>query len=131
IGGQRVAKDALRLDAYGTVDELNASLGLVAAIDPTWAGRVAAVQAELFVVGSHLAAPGGGTANTTLPALPEAAVARMEREIDAADGQLPALTSFILPAGTEAAARLHLARCICRRAERLCVGLSHGEPVAS
>ena len=129
IGGRRVAKDDLRLDAYGTVDELNAALGLAASADPAWAARLAPVQADLFVVGSHLAAPDGETQNVHLPALPEDATARLEREIDAAEGALPPLTSFILPGGTETAARLHLARCACRRAERLTVALSHHGPV--
>ena len=129
IGGRRVAKDDLRLDAYGTVDELNAALGLAAAGDAVWAGRLAAVQADLFVVGSHLAAPDGGTNNIHLPALPEDATRRLERGIDAAEERLPPLTSFILPGGTETAARLHVARCACRRAERLTVALSHHEAV--
>ena len=129
IGGKRVAKDALRLDAYGTIDELNAILGLAAAADAAWAGRLAEIQAELFALGAHLAAPEGATANTPLPALPERAIERMEQQIDAADGQMPALTNFILPGGSEAAARLHLARCICRRAERRCVALLRTEAV--
>lgn len=129
IGGGRISKDVLRLDAYGTVDELNAALGLVACLDAQWARRLAAVQSELFVIGSHLAAPDGGTANVTLPTLPEEAVGRMEGEIDRAEEALAPLASFILPGGSEASARLHLARCICRRAERLCVALSREAPV--
>lgn len=129
IGGRRLPKDELRLDAYGTVDELNAALGVVAATGDAWAKRLRAAQEELFVIGSHLAAPEGGTPNVPLPPLPEEAVARLEREIDQAEAQLPPLTSFILPAGSDAAARLHLARCICRRAERLCVGLARMESV--
>ena len=128
IGGRRVGKDEMRLDAYGTVDELNATLGLVAAADPNWAGRIAPVQADLFVVGSHLAAPEGPTGNVSLPPLPDDATARLERDIDAADETLPPLTSFILPGGGETSARLHLARCIARRAERLAVALSRHDP---
>ena len=131
IGGRRVAKDDLRLDAYGTVDELNAALGLAAAAMPAGAfqSRLHRVQADLFVVGSHLAAPDGGTANVQLPALPEDATRRLEIEIDAAEDALPPLTSFILPGGVEAAARLHVARCACRRAERLTVALGRHEAV--
>src|SRR5690606_5135470 len=94
-----------------------------------WSARLRTVQEELFIIGSHLAAPRGGTANVHLPVLDEEAVRRLEREIDDADGRLEALRSFILPGGSEAAARLHLSRCICRRAARLCVALSRGEPV--
>jgi cob(I)alamin adenosyltransferase len=128
IGGKRLAKDELRIEAYGTVDECNALLGLAAvALEGELADRIARVQSDLFAVGSHLAAPSGGTDNIALPTLPDPAV--LEGEIDAADGELPALTSFILPGGSESAARLHLARCVARRAERLCVGLSRMESV--
>ena len=129
IGGRRVGKDDLRLDVYGTVDELNAALALVSAAGDPWDDRLRAVQEELFVLGSHLAAPDGETRNTHLPPLPQGAAERMEAEIDAADLRLPALRNFILPGGTEAAARLHLARCICRRAERLSVALARVEQV--
>ena len=129
IGGRRVAKDDLRLDAYGTVDELNALLGAAAAGDAAWSAALAPVQDDLFVVGSHLAAPDGAAGNVHLPPLPQDATARLERGIDAAEEQLPPLTSFILPGGTETAARLHVARCVCRRAERLTVALAHHGPV--
>jgi cob(I)alamin adenosyltransferase len=129
IGGRRLSKDHLRLDAYGTIDELNAALALVATLGDPWPGRLRPIQEELFVLGSHLAAPDGETKNTHLPPLPQSAVERMEREIDDADEKLPPLKNFILPGGTEAAARLHLARCICRRAERLCVALAAAETV--
>lgn len=128
IGGHRVGKDDLRIDAYGTVDELNAVLSALA-LEARWAQPMRTIQEELFIIGSHLAAPSGGTKNVHLPALPETAIARMEREIDAADEKLPPLKNFILPGGTESAVRLHVARCVCRRAERLCVALSRSEPV--
>ena len=123
IGGRRVDKCDLRIEAYGTVDELNACLGVVAAAGVD----VAVVQADLFAIGSHLAAAEGGTANVKLPPLPDPAT--LEAAIDEADAKLPALTTFVLPAGCEAAARLHLARCVCRRAERLVVQLSRKENV--
>lgn len=129
IGGRRVGKDDLRIDAYGTVDELNAVLAMVTCGGEPWSSRLRAIQEELFVLGSHLSAPSGGTKNVHLPELPEEAIARMERQIDAADEQLPPLKNFILPGGSEPAARLHFARCVCRRAERLCVALSRSEPV--
>lgn len=127
IGGRRIGKDALRIEAYGTVDELNATLGHAAVTWEQGQALLRAVQADLFALSSHLAAPEGGTGNTPLPALPEAS--RLEGEIDSAEGQLPALTSFVLPGGSESAARLHVARCVCRRAERLCVHLAQSESV--
>ncbi|MEM1011718.1 MAG: cob(I)yrinic acid a,c-diamide adenosyltransferase [Planctomycetota bacterium] len=127
IGGGRVGKDDLRLDAYGTVDELNALLGLAASTGGDLP-LIAQVQSDLFAIGSHLAAPGGGTDNIKLPALPDAA--RLESEIDGFDEKLPALKTFILPGGSELASRLHVARCVCRRAERACVALARHDAVA-
>jgi cob(I)alamin adenosyltransferase len=125
IGGARARKDSLQIDAYGTVDELNAHLGVVRAGDEPWLDHLLApVQDELFVVGSHLAlAAGEDPAAWRLPTLDEAAIERMEREIDAAESELPKLKSFILPGGTPTAAALHVARTVCRRAERLIVAL--------
>ena len=127
IGGRRAAKDAHRIDAYGTVDELNADLGLALACGGIDENLLKNVQNDLFAVGAHLAAPDGPTGNTKLPALPDPE--RLEREIDAAEAKLEPLTNFILPGGSEAAARLHVARCVCRRAERLTVALSRQEQV--
>ena len=129
IGGRRVGKDDLRIEAYGTIDELNAALALVTTSGAAWGPRLRLIQEELFVLGSHMAAPDGPTRNTSLPPLPQDAAERMEREIDAADEKLPALKNFILPGGTEPSVRLHLARCICRRAERLCVALARTQDV--
>jgi cob(I)alamin adenosyltransferase len=131
IGGDRVAKHDARLDAYGTVDELNAAVGL-AAIPAGDAVRqkLASIQNELFVIGSHLAAPADSeTATKHLPAIDPAAVARLETEIDAAEAALPPLKNFVLPGGTEPAARLHLARTVCRRAERLVTAFAQQEAV--
>lgn len=131
IGGRRLGKEELRIDAYGTVDELNATLGLAAVawdnppLPRHGAVLLRKVQADLFAVGAHLAAPDGATDKTPLPLLPDAA--QLEAEIDAAEAELPALKSFLLPGGSEAAARLHVARCVCRRAERLCVALARME----
>ena len=133
IGGSRVRKSDQRIDCYGTVDELNAGLG-VAAVG-AGAGlveKLRRIQGELFVIGSHLAAaePDAGTpANVKLPALEDLMVDRLEMEIDAATAELPALRTFILPGGSETAARLHLARTVCRRAERLLVNFSLDRPV--
>ncbi len=132
FGGQRVAKDHARVDGYGEVDELNAVLGLAvvqlrAERQEELAQRLQHIQADLFTVGAHLATPGpedGGRESSYLPALPTERVAEMEGWIDAADEELEPLRSFILPGGGEAAARLHLARTVCRRAERRVIALA-------
>jgi cob(I)alamin adenosyltransferase len=126
IGGSRVAKSDLRIECYGTVDELNAMIGLatVNALDAALARALRSVQNELFVIGSQLALPADESSSARwLPALEPASVERLEREIDSAEAELPKLTNFILPGGTETAARLHMARTICRRVERLVVSL--------
>jgi cob(I)alamin adenosyltransferase len=132
IGGSRVRKNDPRIDCYGTIDELNAAIGLAAvAAPPAIHERLTAVQNELFVIGSQLAKPDGVVAKSASPALDESAVARLESEIDDADGLLAPLRQFILPGGSESAARLHLARGICRRAERMLVGLADAQTTAA
>ena len=115
--GPRVPKDDARVEAYGAVDELNAVLGLVGSHpdcrDGAWLGRV---QRELFVLGADLATPGSGGVRITAEH-----VRRLEGEIDALEDAQPPLRRFILPAGDELAARWHLARTVCRRAERRAV----------
>ncbi|MEM6656363.1 MAG: cob(I)yrinic acid a,c-diamide adenosyltransferase [Planctomycetota bacterium] len=130
FGGPRVSKDHDRIEAYGTVDELNAVLGLARtdlAEDPTadvdeLLGRV---QHQLFDLGAELATPTPEEKGTAL--LTGKHIADLEGAIDHYDSELPALTQFILPGGTRVAAQLHLARCVCRRAERLVVALGHHE----
>jgi cob(I)alamin adenosyltransferase len=118
FGGPRVRKDSPRLEAFGTVDELNAVLGFARAvplpldIDPL----VARVQNELFDVGAELASPSPGAMGTDT--IGPSHIALLEAEIDHYDAGLPPLTAFILPGGTTGAATLHLARTVCRRAER-------------
>jgi cob(I)alamin adenosyltransferase len=132
IGGRRVRKSELRLDVYGTVDELCATIGWAAVgAAEEFASRLRAVQDDLFVIGSHLATPEDEPPTKTawLPPMPQDTVARLEREIDAADAELAPLKTFILPGGTELSARLHMARTVCRRGERLLVGLSVHHPV--
>lgn len=126
IGGDRTAKDDLQIDTYGTVDELNAFLGLVSSKADKWlAERIAPVQRELFIVASHLAlAAGQKPAEWNLPTLTPQTIQRLEREIDAAEHELPKLRNFIVPGGTETAALLHVSRTVCRRAERLIVTFS-------
>jgi len=137
-GGQRLPKDALRIEAYGTVDELNAQIGVAR---DTTEGLAAAhpvlvqldtilkrVQHELFNAGSMLA---------TLPAdvhprqarITGAEIAQLEAEIDEMNEGLPALRSFVLPGGCRLNAELHVCRTVCRRAERVCVTLARSEPV--
>ena len=129
FGGGRVPKDDARIDCYGTVDELNATIGLAVTVAPSdLAAHLRAVQNELFVIGSHLATPEPGR-ESRLPTLDESAIARLEMEIDAAEAELTPLKQFILPGGSEPASRLHLARTVCRRAERLLVGFAHDRPV--
>jgi cob(I)alamin adenosyltransferase len=132
LGRGRVPKSDLRIAAYGTVDELNASLGVVRThgLDAPTDERLAQIQNELFLVGSALAdpLPDGQFHNT----ITYTHVEHLEHEIDAIEADLKPLLQFILPGGTPAAAHLHLARTVCRRAERLVVELSHkeGEAVA-
>jgi cob(I)alamin adenosyltransferase len=137
FGGQRVPKDDIRVEAYGEVDELNAVIGLamgqVAAEDlPEVARRLRVLQGDLFVLGANLATPApadGGRPNDYIPALPAARIAEMEDWIDAAEAELAPLTSFILPAGTTGAATLHLARTVCRRAERRLISLARSATI--
>ena len=132
FGGQRVPKDDVRVDAYGEVDELNSVLGLVA-----WHLQVAEqdeivaglrrVQADLFTIGANLATPApedGGRESAHIPSLAEGRAAELEAWIDVAETELEPLKAFILPGGTPAASALHLARTVCRRAERRVVTLA-------
>jgi cob(I)alamin adenosyltransferase len=129
FGGGRVSKANRRVAAYGEVDELNAVLGWVITQTEHDAlkERLTALQSDLFSLGAHLATPGG--AHVHLPPLPNARVAEMENWIDEAEAALPKLKSFILPGGTSGAAALHLARTVCRRAERSVVDLAAHESV--
>jgi cob(I)alamin adenosyltransferase len=125
-GGLRVPKDALRVHAYGTVDECNAAVGLARAggLGAELDELLARVQDQLFVVGADLATPGEAA---NIPRVGEAEVAFLEQAIDALEEDLTPLRQFILPGGTLAAAHLHLARTICRRAERWLVSLAREE----
>jgi cob(I)alamin adenosyltransferase len=122
--GGRVRKDDPRVDAYGTVDELNSVIGLARAhgISEPGAGWLEVIQNELFVVGADLATPLGSEPSwlVRLTAEPTAA---LEARIDQMDTELPPLRHFILPGGTVAASTLHIARTVCRRAERACLAV--------
>jgi cob(I)alamin adenosyltransferase len=128
FGGGRVPKDHPRVAAVGEVDELNAVLGLVRATTPveTFDPLLEDIQRDLFAIGSHLASPDPDKVREALEkaSLAEARVTVMERAIDEADRELPPLRAFILPGGTAKAAVLHLARAVCRRAERQVVALA-------
>jgi cob(I)alamin adenosyltransferase len=128
FGGGRVPKDHARVAAYGDVDELNSAIGMVRAAAPAelFDALLASVQRDLFAIGGHLATPDPERVTRALEkaALSEDRVAEFERAIDAADQELPPLKAFVLPAGTAKAAALHLARTVCRRAERSVVRLA-------
>jgi len=123
FGGKRVPKSELRVTAYGNVDELNASIGVAVAAcdDAETAGALTAIQHELFALGAQLAADDPAKAPTGVA---QEWIDAMERLIDAAEAECAPLDRFILPGGTAVAASLHLARTVCRRAERSVVELS-------
>jgi cob(I)alamin adenosyltransferase len=125
IGGARVSKDDVRVACYGEVDELNAAIGLVAAMLPAGPQRdvLQEIQSDLFILGAELATRTGVQPRLAIAGIH---VERLERLLDSTCAALPELTNFVLPGGGELAARLHLARTICRRAERAVVGLARG-----
>jgi cob(I)alamin adenosyltransferase len=128
FGGGRVVKSHPRVQAYGTVDELNCFLGsaLPAVASVEIRDRLSSLQHDLFAVGANLATPPGedGASHPHVPPLPVSRIPDMERWMDEAEEELPPLRSFILPGGTQGAAALHLCRTVCRRAEREVVELS-------
>jgi cob(I)alamin adenosyltransferase len=127
--GTRVAKSSLRVEAFGTVDEANAAIGLLrlhTGADAEADAMLARIQNELFDAGADLCVPGEGDARLRLT---DAPAARLEAEIATMNAGLPRLTSFILPSGTAAAAAAHFARTVVRRAERMVVALAAAEAV--
>ena len=134
MGGGRVPKDDARVEAYGDVDETNAAIGLARTLEPRDLADelLAAVQRDLFAIGGTLATPNPERIKEEVRdrmALGAGRVADLEKAIDEADAKLAPLTSFVLPGGSPKAAALHLARTVCRRAERSVVRLSHAESV--
>ena len=129
LGGKRVLKYDRRLAAYGTIDELNAVLGVARAAGPSAQSDqiLLRLQGEMFHLGAELASAPGAALSTAV--LPDSSVEDIEAEIDALERELPSLQAFILPGGSSVAAALHLARCVCRRAERELVALSEDEQV--
>ncbi len=126
--GDEVSKDSLRVSAYGDIDELNSSIGVILTedLDDQLTPLLSAVQHKLFDLGGELASAGMIEGLVTAKH-----VAELEKHIDKMNGELPPLEEFILPGGTRAASMLHSARTICRRAERSIIALSHSEDVSS
>ncbi len=124
FGGERVPKDEPRIEAYGTVDELNSLIGAARSFndDKSIDRMLGDIQNELFVLGADLATP-PGSRKTSVPRVGRDAVASIEKMIDETDARMEPLKSFILPGGSRAASLLHLARTVCRRAERRVVSL--------
>jgi cob(I)alamin adenosyltransferase len=134
FGGDRVAKNDIRVTAYGEVDELNAAIGTAAAIDPRdfEAELLESIQRDLFAVGGQLATPDPAKVAKAIDKarISDDRVAQLEAAIDVADRELDPLQAFVLPGGTPKAAALHQARTVCRRAERSAVALAREQPVA-
>jgi cob(I)alamin adenosyltransferase len=128
FGGGRVPKSHVRVAAYGDVDELNSAIGVARATAPIdlFDAELEAIQRDLFAIGGHLATPDPDKVRAALAKaeLSDARIGAFERLIDDADRELPPLAAFVLPAGAPKAAALHLARTICRRAERTVVALA-------
>lgn len=122
--GSRTQKDSLRVEAYGTVDELNSTLGLLVANleNPGIASVLVDIQHDLFDLGGELCVPG-------MELIKDRHIDRLERELDRLNADLPPLKDFILPGGSTTAAQAHLSRTICRRAERRVISLARQEPV--
>jgi cob(I)alamin adenosyltransferase len=125
IGGVRVPKNHIRIESYGTVDELNSYMGMVTdmAQNETINEWIREIQDRLFTVGSVLATSPDKDVKMKLPDLHDADVVWLEQRIDEMNEQLPEMRSFILPGGNLASSTCHVARCVCRRAERICVAM--------
>jgi cob(I)alamin adenosyltransferase len=131
--GGRLPKDALRVECYGSVDELNSAVGLARSVGapPAIDADLAAIQNDLFHLGADLCVPEPEKAAHPVPRIEERHVHALERLIDRWNERLPPLENFVLPGGHPAAAALHLARTVCRRAERALVALAREEPVGT
>ncbi len=134
IGGDKVSKANARIACYGTIDELNACIGMClsaltsSAATEELSPKLRRVQNELFNVGTQLATP-DAERRAELPDIRGELITQLEEEMDALGTQLPELTSFVLPGGSECSARFHVARTVCRRAERLVVELAEHHDV--
>jgi len=138
FGGTRVAKDHIRIESYGTVDELNSHIGLIRdqEMNSHYKEILIEVQDRLFTIGAILATPPekevmkNGALRLQKLGIEESDIELLENEIDQMESELPQMTHFVLPGGHTTVSYCHIARCVCRRAERLAVHLSHVEPVA-
>ena len=138
FGGTRVPKDHIRIESYGTVDELNSYIGLIRDQDFSqhYKDILIEIQDRLFTVGAILATPPekevmkNGEKRLQNLGILESDIELLEKEIDTMEEALPQMTHFVLPGGHTTVSYCHVARCVCRRAERLAVHLSHNEPVA-
>src|SRR5688572_17173415 len=130
-GGRRVSKDSLRVTAYGTVDELNSTIGVALALGLTdrLTSELTTIQNELFDLGSDLCWPEDDERRSRIPTVQPHHIERLEGLIDDFNGVVGPLTNFLLPGGSPGAAQLHVARTVCRRAEREAISLSHEEPI--
>jgi len=131
LGGVRVPKHHLRIESYGTVDELNSHCGMLLDLAGAQAPRevLLHVQDRLFTIGSHLATDPSHVGKMKLPSLHESDVTNLEKQMDELDSKLPPMRNFLLPGGHPIVSQCHIARCVCRRAERLIVSLNEHEPV--
>lgn len=131
LGGTRVSKGHLRIEAYGTVDELNSWMGLLRDESPSKERKniIAEIQERLFTLGSHLALD-DDQSKIKIPDLNQEDIQLLEEAMDKMDSKLPALKNFILPGGHSAVSHAHVARCVCRRAERQVIRLSEEAGVA-
>jgi cob(I)alamin adenosyltransferase len=130
FGGKRVSKSDLRIEAYGTVDELNSYIGLLRdqEVNKKFSGVLVEIQDRLFTIGSILATEPSNV-KVKIPLLQEADIIFLEQEIDEMDSQLPAMKSFVLPGGHPSVSFGHVTRTVCRRAERLVIALDQQEKV--
>ena len=130
-GGRRVSKDSPRVRAYGTVDELNSAIGVALALGLTdrLTAELGRIQNELFDLGSDLCWPEDDERRGRIPTVQPRHIEALEHTIDECNAVVGPLTNFLLPGGTPGAAQLHVARTICRRAEREAITLSHEEPI--
>ena len=139
FGGTRVPKDHARIESYGTVDELNSYIGLIRdqEINNHYKEILIEIQDRLFTIGAILATPPekevmkNGELRLKKLGITETDIELLENEIDAMEEKLSPMTHFVLPGGHQTVSYCHIARCVCRRSERLAVHLSHNEPVAS
>lgn len=132
-GGQRVPKDSQRVETYGTVDELNSQIGVALAtgLDERLATELILIQNELFDLGSDLATPGTSQARHPVPTVQARHIEKLERLIDEFNEVVGPLANFLLPGGSPGAAQLHVARTVCRRAERAATTLARAEAIGA